>query len=121
MNRAARFTLIAGAAASAVLTAYVGWSGARVLIAPFLVWVVSPFVLLWCLLGRTGPAASGASRMLRVTAVGVSTACVAAYMARIAWPPRSQGAFVFVIMPPLACVAALVAMLTASAFRRPRA
>jgi hypothetical protein len=118
MNRAARFTLIAGAAASAVPTAYVGWSGARVLIAPFLVWVVSPFVLLWWLLGRTGPAAS---RMLRVTAVGVSTACVAAYMARIAWPPRSQGAFVFVIMPPLACIAALVAMLTAGAFRRPRA
>ena len=120
MHRAARATVIVGAVASAALTVYVGWHGARVLIAPFLAWVVAPFALLWWLLDRAGSTETVAGRVLPVTAVAVTTACVAAYTARALWPPRSQGAFVFVLMPPTASIAAIVAMLTASAFRRPR-
>jgi hypothetical protein len=120
MTGVARLAVIAGAITSAALTAYVGWHGARVLIAPFLAWVVSPFVLLWWVLTRARSTAPAASKVLSTAAVVVSAASVAAYTARVVSPPGSQGAFVFVIVPPIAWFVVAGAGLMAWRSARPR-
>ena len=115
MNATARWAVVAGACASAALTAYVGWhSQARVLIAPFVLWVAAPFVLLWWALARAVRWPASAGRIVSATAILVSSGTVAAYVARVIWPPRSQAAFVFVAVPPIAVALAAVAMLTGS-------
>jgi hypothetical protein len=113
MEPRARLALLAGAGASAAITTYVGWYGARVLIAPFLIWILSPFVMLWWLLVQASRWPPPARRLLSIAATVVSAVSVWAYVMRVVYPPRAQGAFVFVIVPPLAWFAIGAAMLMA--------
>jgi hypothetical protein len=114
-----RWVLAAGALISAAMTAYVGWhSSARVLIAPFVLWVVSPFVVLWWTVARAR--APGAASLLAWTAEIVAAGSAAAYGARIVWPPRAQAAFVFVIVPPIAWLLIVAAVIMGRRSTRPR-
>jgi hypothetical protein len=79
--------------------------------------VVSPFIVLWWALTRWRSA--GASASLASTAAIVAVGSAAAYGVRSAWAPRAQGAFVFVIVPPIACLITVVAAVIGRGLSRP--
>jgi hypothetical protein len=121
LRRATPLVLAGGAIVAAALTLWVGLgSHAPVLIVPFELWVLAPFVALGWALSRAGAWSVQTQAALRWATLLVVCGSVAAYVSRVAWPLRVQGAFVFVAVPPLSLVlaAAIVAGWTVAG-RRP--
>jgi hypothetical protein len=102
LRAVALIVALAGAVGSAGLTLYAGrHNQSRLLPALFTIWVLSPFMALviahvvskrWSALTRT--ALYSLMLVLTLGSLGV-------YADVALWPPRSKGAFVFVIVPPV--------------------
>lgn len=102
MRRSAAIVAAFGALVAEALMLYAGRQNTHYLItALFIVWVASPFVLLFV----ADRYADNWPQPMRVTLAMlmliITVATIVVYAARIAWPPRAQAAFVFVIVPPI--------------------
>lgn len=114
LRKAAMTALIVGAVSSLALMARMGQRQASILvIVLFVLWDAAPFVLL-------GVAEALATRWpprlqttLHWVAIVVAAGSVAAYLADTLGPPHPQAAFIYVIVPPVAVVAAAAMLLTA--------
>jgi len=117
---ASRVVLIAGAVGSLALMLFAGRSNTHVLITVgFVFWVLAPFALLALAERKSAGWAPKTRATLRALTVLVTVGSLALYAYRAAVPPRSTGAFVFVIVPPLSVVLVLVALALASVMSRP--
>ena len=115
-----RVTIIVGAAGSLALMLYGGRSNTHLLITLlFMVWVLAPFALLALAERRSGSWAPATRVTLRALTVLVTVGSLAIYGYRAAFPPHSTGAFLFVIVPPVAVVLVLVALVIVSLMSRP--
>lgn len=106
-----RLILIAGAVGSLMLMLYAGRSNTHILITiGFVFWVLAPFALLALTERRAGNAT-----LTWIVVLG----SLAIYAYRAAVPPRSTGAFLFVIVPPVSVVLVIVALGIVSLRARP--
>ena len=97
-----RLILIAGAVGSLALMLYAGRSNTHTLITiGFIFWVLTPFALLALTERRAGNAT-----LTWIVVLG----SLAIYAYRAAVPPRSTGAFLFVIVPPVSVVLVLAVL-----------
>lgn len=122
MSRLAAVARIArwvGAAGALALTLYAGRSNLHILITLLFVgWVLAPFVAL-VLAGRMSHTWSDATRVtLHTLTVVVAVVSLAIYGYRAAFPPRTTGAFLFVIVPPLSVLLLLIALAVAAFLSR---
>ena len=115
-----RVAIIVGAAGSLVLLLYAGRSNTHLLITlGFIVWVLAPFALLALAERRSGSWSPLARTTLRAMALIIAAGSLGIYGYRAAFPPRSTGAFLFVIVPPVSVVLVSVALAIASLMSRP--
>lgn len=115
-----RVTIIVGAAGSLALLLYGGRSNTHLLITlGFIAWVFAPFALLALAERRSGSWSPLAQTTLRAMTLLIAVASLGIYAYRAAFPPRSTGAFLFVIVPPVSVVLVLVALAIASLMSRP--
>jgi hypothetical protein len=115
----ARIALWVGAAGSLALMLYAGRSNRHMLITLlFIFWVLAPFVALtWA--GTVADGWSSATRAtLHAVTLIVAALSLAIYGYRAAFPPRTTGAFVFVIVPPLSLLLLLIALAVAALLSR---
>ena len=110
---------IAGAAAAVAKTVYTGRTNPSVLlIAVMSVWVFAPFGLLLALhanrCGWTGPG----RRVLYTLAPVLAVAMAFTLWLQLFKPARSPNAFLFVIVPPVACL--VIGVLAATLFMQRR-
>ena len=106
-----RIATIGGAAGSVALLLYAGRSNTHLLITiGFIVWVLAPFGLLALAERRSGhwPPATRAVLGTLIWLVVIGSLAIYAYRAAV--PPRSTGAFLFVIVPPVSVVLVLAAL-----------
>jgi hypothetical protein len=121
---AAVTAVVAGAVGSVALTLYAGRrSDSRTLMVLFAMWVLSPFVALvlanvaskrWSVLTRA---------MLYSVMLVLTVGSLAIYAVRALRPPRTQAAFVFVVVPPaswllIAVVVPIAALISRRRSRR---
>jgi len=117
---AQRVAIIVGAAGSLALLLYGGRSNTHLLITlGFIAWVLAPFALLALAERRSGHWSPRAQTTLRAMTLLIAAASLAIYAYRAAFPPRTAGAFLFVIVPPVSVVLVLVALAIASLMSRP--
>ena len=115
-----RVTIIVGAAGSLALLLYGGRSNTHLLITlGFIAWVLAPFALLALGERRSRSWSPLAQTTLRAMTLLIAVASLGIYAYRAAFPPRSTGAFLFVIVPPVSVVLVLVALAIASLMSRP--
>ena len=115
-----RRTLIAGAVGSLALMLYAGRSNTHILITiGFIFWVLAPFVLLALAERRSGSWSPAMRATLGTLIWLVVVGSLAIYAYRAAVPPRSTGAFLFVIVPPVSVVIVLMALGIVSVTSRP--
>lgn len=115
-----RATLIAGALGSLALMLYAGRSNTHLLITiGFIFWVLAPFALLALAERRSGSWTPAMRATLGTLIWLVVIGSLAMYAYRAAVPPRSRGAFLFVIVPPVSVVLILIALAVASWVFRP--
>lgn len=115
-----RVAIIVGAAGSLALLLYAGRSNTHLLITLlFIVWVLGPFALLALAERRARSWSLRAQTTLRGMTLIVAAASLGIYACRAAFPPRTTGAFLFVIVPPVSVVLVLVALAIASLMSRP--
>ena len=115
-----RVILIAGAVGSLALMLYAGRSNTHILVTiGFIVWVVAPFALLALAERRSGSWLPATRATLGILIWLVVIGSLAIYAYRAAVPPRSAGAFLFVIVPPVSVVLVLVALGIVSVMSRP--
>ena len=115
-----RVTIIVGAAGSLALMLYGGRSNTHLLITLlFIVWVLAPFALLALAERRSGSWSPRAQTTLRALTLIVAAASLGIYAYRAAFPPRTTGAFLFVIVPPVSVILVLVALAISSLMSRP--
>ena len=115
-----RVTIVVGAAGSLALMLYGGRSNTHLLITLlFIVWVLAPFVLLALAERRSRSWSPLAQTTLRAMTLILAAGSLAIYAYRAAFPPRTTGAFLFVIVPPVSVVLVLVALAVASLMSRP--
>jgi hypothetical protein len=115
-----RLVLIAGAVGSVGLMLFAGRSNTHVLITVgFVLWVLAPFALLALAERKSAGWAPATRTTLHTLTVLVAVGSLAIYAHRAAVPPRSTGAFVFVIIPPVSVILVLVALAIASVMSRP--
>jgi len=115
-----RVAILVGAAGSLALLLYAGRSNTHLLITlGFIVWVLAPFGLLALAERRSGGWAPATRATLHVLTVLVVAGSLAIYGYRAAFPPRSTGAFLFVLVPPLSVVLVLVTLGIVSVMSRP--
>jgi hypothetical protein len=115
-----RLALIVGAVGSVGLMLYAGRSNTHVLITlGFVFWVLAPFALLALAERRSGSWVPATRVTLHALTVLVAVGSLAIYGYRAAFPPRSTGAFLFVIVPPVSVVLVLVALAISSLMSRP--
>ncbi len=101
LSGAALVATAAAAAGSVAITMYAGRQNpSRLLVAAFVVWVVSPFVALSVAHGAARRWTMSLRTVLYAVMLVVALASLALYGARLMWPPRAQAAFVFVVLPP---------------------
>src|SRR5580765_6949943 len=103
-----RLILIAGAVGSLALMLYAGRSNTHILITiGFIFWVLAPFALLALAERRSSswPPATRATLSILIWLVVIGSLAIYAYRAVV--PPRSTGAFLFVIVPPVSVVVVL--------------
>lgn len=114
-----RVVLMAGAVGSVALMLFAGRSNTHVLITiGFVFWVLGPFALL-ALAARKSATWTPATRAtLQILIVLVTAGSLAIYAYRAAFPPRSTGAFLFVIVPPVSVILVVVALAVASVMSR---
>ncbi len=119
MRAAARIAVVVGALGSVTLMLYAGRSNRHYLVTVlFIIWVLAPFVAL-ALARRMSEAWSAVTRttLYAVTLI-VTALSLAIYGYRAVFPPRSTGAFVFVIVPPLSVLLLLFALAIAALLSR---
>jgi hypothetical protein len=115
-----RVAIFVGAAGSLALLLYAGRSNTHLLITLlFIVWVLAPFALLALAERRSGRWSPRAQTTLRAMTLIVAAASLGIYVYRAAFSPRTTGAFLFVIVPPVAVVLLLFALAIASLMSRP--
>jgi hypothetical protein len=103
--------IILGAAGSLALLLYGGRSNTHFLITlGFIAWVLAPFALLALAERRSGSWSPVAQTTLRAMTLLITVASLAIYAYRAAFPPRSTGAFLFVITPPVSVALLLIAL-----------
>ena len=110
--------LWAGAAAAEGLTLYAGRNnGSLILKSVFAIWVLLPFAtfVMADRIARRWP--GGGRSLLEGVMLVLTLATLAIYGTTVAWPPRAQAAFPFVMTPPIT-VAVLGAALAVASFRR---
>ena len=103
--------LLAGAIGSVGFVFYYGQRNpSRLLIVLFAIWVISPFVALLAadVVSTRWPARTRAT--LYVVMLVIAGGSLATYADAALGPPRGQGAFVFVIGPPLSWLLSAVAL-----------
>ena len=114
--------LVVTAAAAAVSVAITMDGGrlnpSRMLVAAFVLWVVSPFVALSVAHGAAKRWTASSRTVLYVVMLVIALASLALYGARLLWPPRAQAAFVFVVLPPASWAFAAIVLAGAAAVRR---
>jgi hypothetical protein len=101
LRAAALIVIPAGAVGSIAFVLYAGrHNPSRLLILLFAIWVLSPFVLLaWAnVVSARWPALTRAA--LQSVTLLIALGSLAAYGNIALGPPRAQGAFVFVVVPP---------------------
>ena len=116
---AARIARWVGAAGSLALMLYAGRSNRHMLITVlFIVWVLAPFVVLaWA--AKMADGWSSATRAtLQAATLIITAGSLAIYGYRAAFPPRTTGAFLFVIVPPVSVLLLLVALAIAAFMSR---
>ena len=111
LRAAGMIAMLAGAAGSVGFVFYYGQRNpSRLLIVLFAGWVLSPFVALLAVDAR----ATRWPPLTRATLYGLMLVIAASSLAMYAdaalGPPRAQGAFVFVIVPPLSWLLSGVAV-----------
>lgn len=110
-----RVTIIVGAAGSLALLLYGGRSNTHLLITLlFIVWVLAPFALLALAERRSGSWSVRAQTTLRAMTLILAAASLGIYAYRAAFPPRTTGAFLFVITPPVSVALLVIALAIAS-------
>jgi len=114
MRAAARIAVVIGALGSVALMLYAARTNRHLLITVlFTIWVLAPFVA-FALAGRMAASWPPLTRaMLHAVTLFVAVASLAIYGYRVVSPPRSTGAFVFVIVPPVSVVLLLIALAVA--------
>ena len=110
---AATAALVIGAIGSLALMARMGWrQPSALVIVLFVIWDAAPFVLL----GLAVRAARGWNMRVRAAvyavSIAVSIASFGAYLVDTIGPPHPQAAFMYVIVPPIAVIAAGIVLLT---------
>ena len=112
--------LFTGAVGSLALMLYAGRSNTHILITiGFIFWVLAPFALLALAERRSSNWAPATRATLGTLTWLVVIGSLAIYAYRAAVPPRSTGAFLFVIVPPVSVVLVLVALGIVSGVSRP--
>ena len=120
MRRTALMTLAGGAAGSFALMLYSGRHAPLFLIVLFTIWVLSPFAAL-VLADAVSKRWSDVTRQaLNGAMLLVAVASLIVYGADAMRPPRSQAAFVFVIVPPVSWLLAAVIITSAAVISRGR-
>lgn len=115
-----RVGIIVGAAGSLALVLYGGRSNTHLLITlGFVAWVLAPYALLALAERRSASWSPRAQTTLRALTLVVTAASLAIYAYRAAFPPRTTGAFLFVIVPPVSVILVLVALAISSLMSRP--
>jgi len=115
LHAAARMALVVGAAGSLALMLYAGRTNTHLLITLlFVVWVLAPFAALALAERRSGSWTSVMQTTLHIMTLIIATASLAIYAYRAAFPPRSTGAFLFVIVSPVSVVVLFIALAIAS-------
>lgn len=115
-----RLILIIGAVGSLALMLYAGRSNTHILITiGFIFWVLAPFALLALAERRSASWAPAMKTTLQTLIWIVVLGSLVIYAYRAAVPPRATGAFLFVIVPPVAVVLVLVALVIVSLRSRP--
>lgn len=119
MRAAARIAVVVGALGSVTLMLYAGRRNRHYVVTVlFIVWVLAPFVAL-ALARRMSEAWSSATRTtLQAVTLLVTALSLAIYGYRAMFPPRSTGAFVFVVVPPLSVLLVLLAVAIAALLSR---
>jgi hypothetical protein len=115
-----RVAIIVGAVGSLALLLYGGRSNTHLLITlGFIAWVLAPFALLALAERRSASWSPRVQATLRALTLIVAAASLAIYAYRAAFPPRTTGAFLFVIVPPVSVILVLVALAISSLMSRP--
>ncbi len=115
-----RSAIIVGAAGSLALLLYAGRSNTHLLITLlFIVWVLAPFALLALAERRSGSWSPPVQTTLHVITLIIAAGSLGIYAYRAVVPPRSTGAFLFVITPPVSVALVLIALALASLGSRP--
>ena len=119
MRATARIAVEIGALGSVALMLYAARTNRHLLITVlFTIWVLAPFVAL-ALAGRMSASWSPVSRAtLHALTLIVTVGSLVIYGYRAVSPPRSTGAFVFVIVPPVSVVLLLIALAVAALISR---
>jgi hypothetical protein len=111
--------VVAGAGGSVALTVYAGrHNNSRMLVALFVIWVLSPFIaLVWAnLVSKPWPVLTQAT-LYCVTLV-LTLGSLAIYGNVVLRPPGSTPAFVFVVVPPASWLLIAVVVPTAALISR---
>ena len=115
-----RLAIAVGALGSVGLMLYAGRTNTHLLITLlFIVWVLAPFAVLAWAQSRSISWAPPTRVTLRILTLLIAISSLAIYAYRAANPPRSTGAFLFVITPPVSIGLILVALAVASWVFRP--
>ena len=115
-----RVAILVGAAGSLALLLYGGRSNTHLLITlGFIAWVLAPFALLALAERRSWSWSPLAQTTLRAMTLLIAAASLGIYAYRAAFPPRTTGAFLFVIVPPVSVILVLVALVISSLMSRP--
>jgi membrane-bound metal-dependent hydrolase YbcI (DUF457 family) len=115
-----RIVILGGAVGSLALMLYAGRSNTHVLITLlFIIWILGPFAFLAIADRRSASWTPERKAVLQSLTIVVTLASLAIYAYRAAVPPRSTGAFLFVIVPPVTVVLVLVALAISAVVSRP--
>ena len=120
LRAAGLIALLAGAVGSVGFVFYYGRRNpSRLLIVLFAIWVLSPFVALLAADAKSTRWPPQTRATLYSVMLVIAVGSLATYANAALGPPRAQGAFAFVIVPPLSWLLSVVAIsIAAFAFGR---
>ena len=118
LRAAALIAVVAGAVGSVGLMLYTGRQAPLLLKVLFAIWVLAPFILLAVahVISKRWPVPTRAT--LYSVMVALTLGSLAIYTARALKPPKTQGAFVFVLVPPASGLLAAVSVAAAALISR---
>jgi hypothetical protein len=119
LRATAQLAVLAGAAGSVALMLYAGRrNDSRILLALFAIWVIAPFMALaWAAIASKRWSAPTRTTLYCVMLV-VTLGSLAMYGNVAFGPPRAQGAFVFVVVPPVSWLLMAIAVPLAALISR---